>query len=56
MSGLSSFLRDEYKPLFAEHESDTATDEKPLSKKEGDKEEEANLLQLFNKYMYNKTL
>ena len=50
MSGLSSFLRDEYKPLFAEHESDTATDEKPLSKKEGDKEEEANLLQLFNKY------
>ena len=50
MSGLSSFLRDEYKPLFAEHESDTTTDEKPLSKKEGDKEEEANLLQLFNKY------
>ena len=50
MSGLSSFLRDEYKPLFAEHESDTTTDKKPLSKKEGDKEEEANLLQLFNKY------
>jgi len=50
MSGLSSFLRDEYKPLFAEHESDTTTDEKPLSKKEGDKEEEPNLLQLFNKY------
>jgi hypothetical protein len=50
MSGLSSFLRDEYKPLFAEHESDTTTDEKPLSKKEGDKEEDANLLQLFNKY------